>query len=116
MLVLFFFLEHSAAYEMRISGCSSDVCSSDLSDGAIRAGGDIQAGWGISAGSRLDCGGALRAAWDIRTGQDLHVAGAVLATQGLDVGGSLHSGQGIRSAGDRVGKECVSACSCRVLQ
>src|SRR3546814_2454400 len=31
MLVVFFFFKQKTAYEMRISGWSSDVCSSDLS-------------------------------------------------------------------------------------
>src|SRR3546814_3339102 len=30
LLVLFFFFKQKTAKEMRISGCSSDVCSSDL--------------------------------------------------------------------------------------
>src|SRR3546814_2426459 len=34
MFVLFFFFKQKTAYEMRISDWSSDVCSSDLCDGA----------------------------------------------------------------------------------
>src|SRR3546814_15995062 len=33
---IFFFFNHKTAYEMRISDCSSDVCSSDLEDGEHR--------------------------------------------------------------------------------
>src|SRR3546814_7671703 len=32
IVVLFFFFKQKTAYEMRISDCSSDVCSSDLMD------------------------------------------------------------------------------------
>src|SRR3546814_7678169 len=34
LLVLFFFFKQKTAYEMRISDWSSDVCSSDLVEGA----------------------------------------------------------------------------------
>src|SRR3546814_20232283 len=34
---VFFFFKQKTAYEMRISDWSSDVCSSDLSDGVFRA-------------------------------------------------------------------------------
>src|SRR3546814_7130338 len=33
---LFFFFKQKTAYEMRISDWSSDVCSSDLTDGIVR--------------------------------------------------------------------------------
>src|SRR3546814_2382681 len=33
VFLLFFFCKQKTAYEMRISDCSSDVCSSDLADG-----------------------------------------------------------------------------------
>src|SRR3546814_9162741 len=35
-VMLFFFFKQKTAYEMRISDWSSDVCSSDLGDGAAR--------------------------------------------------------------------------------
>src|SRR3546814_8749938 len=39
--IFFFFFNQKSAYEMRISDCSSDVCSSDLSVDQRRADGDL---------------------------------------------------------------------------
>src|SRR3546814_7566259 len=36
LFVLFFFFKQKTAYERRISDWSSDVCSSDLGEGAVR--------------------------------------------------------------------------------
>src|SRR3546814_10420955 len=43
MFVVFFFFKQKTAYEMRISDWSSDVCSSDLIDGAEVGGGIARA-------------------------------------------------------------------------
>src|SRR3546814_6525374 len=37
-LLFFFFFKHNTAYEWRISDWSSDVCSSDLHEGAVASG------------------------------------------------------------------------------
>src|SRR3546814_2569644 len=41
VIVVFFFFKQKTAYEMRISGWSSDVCSSDLGDGSWQIPGDV---------------------------------------------------------------------------
>src|SRR3546814_12339068 len=104
LVCVFFFFKQKTAYEMRISDCSSDVCSSDLV---------IQAEFGIGrallaqqvarrhagAFDELDkkrpCGGRLQIFDDMR----------------------LHSGVADhgerRSEERRVGKECVSTCRSR---
>src|SRR3546814_6926103 len=87
-LVVFFF-KQKTAYEMRISDCSSDVCSSDLCPA-----GTSQPDLGADRrGPRQGCD-RLRLA-------PLHTAGA-----------GVVQGPG-RSEERRVGKECVSTCRSR---
>src|SRR3546814_16510378 len=65
-LCMFFFFKQKTAYEMRISDWSSDVCSSDLIDGAAKiyaveaAGGDL--GLVLEVISRVACDDTDRAA------------------------------------------------------
>src|SRR3546814_5026575 len=85
--IVCFFFKQKTAYEMRISDWSSDVCSSDLADGA----GVLQVGDNNNA--------AISQAGDV---------GGSLAVQLGD--GNLASS---RSEERRVGKECVSTCRSR---
>src|SRR3546814_10446220 len=100
LVILFFFFKRKTAYEMRISDWSSDVCSSDLPDRAVR---------------RL----VLRQAQD-EARVDSVVAksfqvpqsnpdGAWIALRPLTTGAAQSS----RSEERRVGKECVSTCRSR---
>src|SRR3546814_6705969 len=89
------FLEQKTAYEMRISGWSSDVCSSDLSSGQhlLELINDILDMSKIEAGRMT-----------------LEKQPTDLATV-IDESLRLVSGRA-RSEGRRVGKECVSTCRC----
>src|SRR3546814_5249259 len=89
ILVLFFFFKQKTAYEMRISDCSSDVCSSDLD------------GWMVSwSSTRVESGRIPR----------------TKSLQVCPVGHDNHHeelGCDQRSEERRVGKECVSTCRSR---
>src|SRR3546814_10534975 len=91
-VMLFFFFKQKTAYEMRISDWSSDVCSSDLGDGAARRIG--------GSAERVDIG-------DGAGERDLgYVADETLElfVLGDEIG---------RSEERRVGKECVRTCRSR---
>src|SRR3546814_15976358 len=89
---MFFFFKQKTAYEMRISDCSSDVCSSDLIGGPAA---------GVGAGMLLAA--SLVVAVESRTGRsDALLLATVVATQAA-----------LRSEERRVGKECVSTCRSR---
>src|SRR3546814_10264769 len=97
----FFFFKQKTAYEMRISDWSSDVCSSDLPEGArpvaVAAHGDRPAG-GPAGGGRRG-GGRLRHGV-LRAGPHLGRGAARVPPR-------------FRSEERRVGKECVSTCRSR---
>src|SRR3546814_957059 len=101
--MLFFFVKQKAAYEMRISDWSSDVCSSDLQ----REGVDdvvVEHGEGeVEVRHVRDAGETLADPLDI--GADLRVG--VFAAELLD---DLRM---LRSEERRVGKEWVSTCRSR---
>src|SRR3546814_2877330 len=91
----FFFFKQKAAYEMRISDWSSDVCSSDLDEGQVLT---------VLAP-------VLHPPAQRHGGTD--VAGSQLAAP---VGAQADGRSGredLRSEERRVGKECVSTCRSR---
>src|SRR3546814_19995238 len=99
---------------MRISDWSSDVCSSDLDDGADQRDGDGDLQAGEEEGHR---------GWPAQLPEDLPGAGAVgaqeVALQRIGRAQALHHADGDReerSAERRVGKECVSTCRSRWAQ
>src|SRR3546814_17545588 len=104
----FFLFKQKTAYEMRISDWSSDVCSSDLSCGAV-----TQRNLAESA--------ALATASLPRAGQPSNDSGHPRRAAGRCVqaasGGAAPrrtAGSGLaRSEERRVGKECVSTCRSR---
>src|SRR3546814_8589328 len=94
----FFFFKQKTAYEVRISDWSSDVCSSDLADGAVRVHDrQLQA--------------RLLAALERGRGQldqavvEREIQAVVLLHRAMDLDASSEDG--------RVGKECVSTCRSR---
>src|SRR3546814_4420037 len=95
LYVLCFCFKQKTAYEMRISDWSSDVCSSDLSDGCLihrrhrgRTGGEI--------GERAE-----------------HATLEIAVVLGEFAPMWLHDLDIARSEERRVGKECVSTCRSR---
>src|SRR3546814_2344200 len=99
IVMLFFFFKQKTAYEMRISDWSSDVCSSDLREGAI-----IPL-W-LNGLERKDRDRRLE--WQRRA---LHGRRPRLRRPI----GNHHTdtGRQYRSEERRVGKECVSTCRSR---
>src|SRR3546814_19010304 len=96
-----FLYKQKAAYEMRISDWSSDVCSSDLIGAAL---------------SRLCAAPLFRRRRDAaRGGADLHLAarGGAAARHQLRPLRRLPGLRRGRSEARRVGKECVSTCRSR---
>src|SRR3546814_4081468 len=91
----FFFFKQKTAYEMRISGWSSDVCSSDLR-AQYQFGAKLPVGpegvIGVGLGPKLSNG----------------PVGLLPPTRELSA-----AGETIRSEERRVGKECVSTCRSR---
>src|SRR3546814_7472598 len=106
---MFFFFNQKAAYELRISDGSSDVCSSDLRRGARR---DEEEGRQIGA-QRVDRDAADREA------EGLGIARRIEQPARPDDGKESRPEQDrtaqdhIRSEERRVGKECVSTCRSR---
>src|SRR3546814_4504763 len=94
LCILIFFYKQKTAYEMRISDCSSDVCSSDLFAASV-----FTALYAVTGASAL-IGGLITGAGDpwmvIITMQ------FILFILGM-----------FRSEERRVGKECVSTCRSR---
>src|SRR3546814_5354099 len=90
-----FFFKHKTAYEMRISGWSSDVCSSDLVDEAVPGFAVELDCPDLSRQRREDCFrfefGNEQSDSHMRTGPERQM----------------------RSEERRVGKECVSTCRSR---
>src|SRR3546814_9261004 len=93
VIMSFFIFKQKTAYEMRISDCSSDVCSSDPVDA-------LHAGIGIGAGDRVFPHEAV-------TAEQLQAAVEHLA---LQVAAPVFRH---RSEERRVGKEGVSQCRSR---
>src|SRR3546814_7349088 len=95
--VHFFFFKQKAAYDMRISDWSSDVCSSDL---LPQRGGVVDDHDGLCHGN--SCG------WEGQKNTTSPAAAPVPAAafSGLPV-------VSLRSEERRVGKECVSTCRSR---
>src|SRR3546814_19214999 len=126
----FFFFKQKTAYEMRISDWSSDVCSSDLVNGAelrsrqrdrdiFRTG---------VLGEAVPAGAQLKA---VLAADDPVVRLVFLSLTGVldqrDLGGDVEGGKRafqaavlllgeVRSEARRVGKECVSTCRARGSQ
>lgn len=75
-------------------------------DGALMAGGDVDAGWSIAAGGQLRCGGKLRVRADLTCGGSLNAGGAVaiegdLLVEGpIQCCGSVTAGRLLRSGAD----------------
>src|SRR3546814_939959 len=89
----FFFFKQKPAYEMRISDWSSDVCSSDLLDGAAPA-----ADHRVVEAVRGSVHGVVG-------------SGSQIVCSHVDSVGRVFNGH--RSEERRVGKECVSTCRSR---
>src|SRR3546814_12382228 len=99
------------AYEMRISDWSSDVCSSDLLNGASACiGVDDDVRWhGIRQAKVVGCGHSIDKQTQLIAPRDGVHDGAV-------IWGCCLFGQAVyfgRSEERRVGKECVSTCRSR---
>src|SRR3546814_4706257 len=95
-LFCFFFFKQKTAYEMRISDWSSDVCSSDLIEGAFRLRlADRHVG---DAAGRIDAVVEHDPAFDAAQAR-----------------GTRIRRRDTRSEERRVGKECVSTCRSRWL-
>src|SRR3546814_9742801 len=96
------FFQQKTAYELRISDCGSDVCSSDLS---IEEMGELAARFVARGVRRIRLTGGEPL---VRRGID------TLATRvGALIGHGLDELTLTRSEASRVGKECVNTCSYR---
>src|SRR3546814_7771158 len=91
LMILFFFFKQKTAYEMRISDCSSDVCSSDLTSAATRA--RVMSSMIMKISVRADTTAIMRP----------YLAPSAMSAKVAAV----------RSEERRVGKECVSTCRSR---
>src|SRR3546814_17933759 len=121
--VVFFFFKQKTAYEMRISDWSSDVCSSDLAFGearqypVLRRFPIVDSRMGIGRGRDLvgDRGLAdeVEAPHIGRGLRDRLVVPREVVDEHRDRGPLLLDPAAPRSAGRRVGKECVSTCRSR---
>src|SRR3546814_12191515 len=84
--MLFFFFKQKAAYEMRISDWSSDVCSSDLGNDGVRV---ETPGGSVRARKALVCTNAYTGSFDL--GNDPHrrfvpISVAVITTDEIPSG------------------------------
>src|SRR3546814_6880034 len=105
--MLFFFFKHKTAYEMRISDWSSDVCSSDLTDGRRlgQGGGHYDRWLAAHPGAR-----AIGLAWDEQLCEDLPHETHDIRLDAIVTPTRLY---GPRSEERREGKECVRTCRTR---
>src|SRR3546814_5939437 len=105
VLVLFFFFKQKTSYEMRISGWSSDVCSSDLRRQLI--------GLGAAGLAALSLPGAAAAM--MAQGFTHGVASGYHRDCAVQTAGRIAfvAAEPGRSEERRVGKECVSTCRYR---
>src|SRR3546814_280275 len=94
LILIFIFFKQKTAYEMRISDWSSDVCSSDLANHAVRP-----AHVSVLAWAGVSDAGARTSAFSFRTTYSESVPGPGPPRE--------------RSEERRVGKECVSTCRSR---
>src|SRR3546814_18351425 len=104
-MVLFCFFKQKTAYEMRISDCSSDVCSSDLAHFVHF---EVAVGFEpVFVGFDGECADQAQAAGGV--GEYPH-----------DIGSPpdflIEAFEHVRSEERRVGKECVSTCRYRWSQ
>src|SRR3546814_5985719 len=90
-----FLFKQKTAYEMRISDWSSDVCSSDLRDGGVRA--EV---WDFWAQNSADC--------FLVVGLDAAPHPYSMLTLDLASIAGRECRRQLRSEERRVGKECVS--------
>src|SRR3546814_3149954 len=103
LFVFFFFFKQKTAYEMRISDWSSDVCSSDLHEGAVqRERGIFLAKCAIGANGQQSFAAALAP-----------IADGDRRRRRADIDQPLAGSPGRRSEERRVGKECVRTCRSR---
>src|SRR3546814_2703837 len=102
-----FFFKQKAAYEVRISDGSSDVCSSDLPAGAFEAVDEV-AQAGVRHGGPARGGRAIYTLVTLRTSSP---AGA--GRRRISVDHCSCSRRRPSSAERRVGKECASTCRSR---
>src|SRR3546814_5938830 len=115
-----YFYKQKTAYEMRISDCSSDVCSSDLKGPYVR-GSALQHRLGLALMTGVGTMSDLTVTTD--DGVALHVQGTGSGTDVLflhEFSGDYRSWEDQvralsrrRSAERRVGTECVSTCRSR---
>src|SRR3546814_1036025 len=96
--IMFFFFKQKTAYEMRISDWSSDVCSSDLTEGNKNA---------PESGSGASFRGRSR--WPPSVALAVHRTAFKAGLHGHGPAIALR----FRSEERRVGKECVSTCRSR---
>src|SRR3546814_1822502 len=111
-LLCFFFFKQKTAYEMRISDWSSDVCSSDLGQAAVRLH-EHEARAGLLIRVQLPAHLVDVAAQDRREIGVDH--GGVAAAHQLHQRADLVAGRDLGSEERRGGKGCVSTCRSRLL-
>src|SRR3546814_8397832 len=107
-VVFVFFFKQKTAYEMRISDCSSDVCSSDFFVS------DVSCPWCAIGLASLQ---QALAKLEGEIGAEIHFQpfelNPQMAAEGEDSTEHLVRKYGSRSEERRVGKECVSTCRSR---
>src|SRR3546814_13790539 len=101
-MICFFFFKQKTAYEMRISDWSSDVCSSDLPQRAVRYA--VICTLASVAGGMLGYG----IGFFLYESVGLALLGALGLTDAFQPAACY-----LRSEERRVGKECVSTCRSR---
>src|SRR3546814_16300215 len=113
MLKRFFFFKQKTAYEMRISDWSSDVCSSDLQEQVLRAGGRCRRRQCRYQGAAMAPFAMARQDADRQdlpfSGDGADQAEAARLLAGGDGDEARDAGTGQRSEERRVGKEGVSS-------
>src|SRR3546814_12094535 len=115
---MFFFFKQKTAYEMRISDCSSDVCSSDLIGGpaaGVGAGMLLAASMVVAVESRTGRSDALLLATVVATQAALWWITTLPAARPRFWGAPALFWAAHRSEERRVGTECVSPCRSRWL-
>src|SRR3546814_7391268 len=107
MYYVFFFFKQKTAYEMRISDWSSDVCSSDLGQGAE----EIRAVGTFAMREALN-GGVLAQLVRERFGVPVEIVDGQREAH-FGFAGAVYGIDTERSEERRVGKECVRTCRSR---
>src|SRR3546814_5969266 len=110
---MLFFFKQKTAYEMRISDCSSDVCSSDLRDFYLKPGErneKLQAAYLQHLENMLTLAGETNAAARAQAIYDLEKSIATVHWDKNDSSDATKVYNKMTSEERRVGKTCVSKC------